>query len=103
MLSQFGRSLFEALLALELAVRESHEDAYAQRLEPELGKLAADIHSGFNHVANCIHKWRFDTPPQGYNLEQDITDLEARAEAVREPDWDFRRRRFCAPMLCNCI
>ena len=83
MLSQFGRSLFEALLALELAVRESHEDAYAQRLEPELGKLAADIHSGFNHVANCIHKWRFDTPPQGYNLEQDITDLEARAEAVR--------------------
>ena len=83
MLSQFGRSLFEALLALELAVRESHEDAYAQRLEPELGKLAADIHSGFNHVANCIHKWRFDTPPQGYSLEQDITDLEARAEAVR--------------------
>jgi uncharacterized membrane protein YccC len=82
-LSQFGRSLFEALIALELAVRDSHEDAYAQRLEPELGKLAADIHSGFNHVANCIHKWRFDTPPQGYSLEQDISDLEARAEAVR--------------------
>jgi uncharacterized membrane protein YccC len=83
LLSQFGRSLFEALLALELAVRDSHEDAYAQRLEPELGKLAADIESGFNHVANCIHKWRFDTPPQGFSLEQDITDLEARAEAVR--------------------
>ena len=83
MLSQFGRSLFEALIALEIAVRDSHEDAYAQRLEPELGKLAADIHSGFNHVANCIHQWRFDTPPQGFNLEQDIADLEARTESVR--------------------
>jgi uncharacterized membrane protein YccC len=83
MLSQFGRSLFEALIALELAVRDSHEDAYAQRLEPELGKLAADIHSGFNHVANCIHKWRFDTPPQGFSLDQDIADLEARMESVR--------------------
>ncbi|MGP8252360.1 MAG: FUSC family protein [Terracidiphilus sp.] len=83
MLSQFGRSLFDALLALELAVRGSHEDAYAQRLEPELGKLAADIHSGFNHVANCIHKWRFDAPPQGFSLEQDIADVEARMEAVR--------------------
>ncbi|MGD0913989.1 MAG: hypothetical protein ABR928_19025, partial [Terracidiphilus sp.] len=83
MLSQFGRSLFEGLLALELAVRDSHEDAYAQRLEPELGKLAADIHSGFNHVANCIHKWRFDALPHGFSLEQDIADLEARTEAVR--------------------
>jgi uncharacterized membrane protein YccC len=83
MLSQFGRSLYEALLALEIAVRDSHEDAYAQRLEPELGKLAADIHSGFNHVANCIHKWRFDTPPQGFSLDQDIADLEARMDAVR--------------------
>jgi uncharacterized membrane protein YccC len=83
MLSQFGRSLFEGLLALELAVRDSLEDAYAQRLEPELGKLAADIHSGFNHVANCIHKWRFDALPHGFSLEQDIADLEARTEAVR--------------------
>jgi len=83
MLSQFGRSLFEALIALELAVRDSHMDAYAQRLEPELGKLAVDIQSGFNHVANCIHKWRFDALPQGYSLGQDIADLEARMESVR--------------------
>jgi hypothetical protein len=34
-------------------------------------------------VANCIHQWRFDTPPQGFNLEQDIADLEARTESVR--------------------
>jgi uncharacterized membrane protein YccC len=89
MLSQFGRSLFEALIALEIAVRGSHEDAYAQRLEPELGKLAADIHSGFNHVANCIHKWRFDTPPRGFSLEQDIDDLEARTESVRGTGLEF--------------
>ena len=83
MLSQFGRSLFEALIALELAVRGSHEDAYAQQLEPELGKLVADIHSGFNHVANCIHKWNFDAPPKAFSLEQDVADLEARMESVR--------------------
>jgi uncharacterized membrane protein YccC len=83
MLSQFVRSIFDALLALELAVRDSHEDAYAQQLEPELGKLAADIRSGFNHVANCIHKWRFDSVPQGFSLEDDIADLEKRMESVR--------------------
>ena len=89
MLSQFARSLFEALIALELAVRDSHEDAYAQRLEPELGKLAADIHSGFSHVANCIHRWQFDAPPQGFSLEQDIADLEARTESVRGTGMGF--------------
>lgn len=89
MLSQFGRSLFEALIALELAVRDSHEDAYAQRLEPELGKLAADIHSGFNHVANCIHNWRFDAAPKGFSLEEDIANLDARTESVRGTGLDF--------------
>jgi len=83
MLSQFARSIFEALLALELAVRDSHEDAYAQQLEPELGKFAADIQSGFNHVAGCIHKWRFDVAPQGFSLEQDVADLEKRMGSVR--------------------
>ncbi|HUB50600.1 MAG TPA: FUSC family protein [Terracidiphilus sp.] len=83
MLSQFVRSIFDALLALELAVRDSHEDAYAQRLEPELGKLAADIRSGFNHVASCIHKWRFESLPQGFNLESDVAELDKRMESVR--------------------
>src|SRR4029078_526289 len=57
MLAQFGRSIFAALVALELAVRESHEDHYAQQLEPELGRLVADIQSGFQYLAKCIHGW----------------------------------------------
>jgi len=83
MLSQFGHSIFDALLALQFSVEGSREDRFAQQLEPELGKLAVDIRSGFNHVAGCIHKWRFNIPPSGINLEQDIADLEARMDAVR--------------------
>ncbi len=44
LLSQFGRSLFDALLALEFAVKDSHEDRFAQQLEPALTHLA-DRHS----------------------------------------------------------
>src|SRR5580658_943243 len=50
-LSQFGRSLFDALVALEFSVKDSHHDAFAQKLEPALGKLVLDIGSGFQHVA----------------------------------------------------
>lgn len=89
MLSQFGRSLFNALLALQFAVEGSREDRFAQQLEPELGKLAVDIRTGFNHVAGRIHLWRFDVPPAGMNLEQDIADLEARMDAVRHTGIGF--------------
>lgn len=89
MLSQFGRSIFDALLALQFSVEGSHEDGYALQLEPALGKLANDIRSGFHHVAACIHKWRFDVPPPGINLEQDITDLESRMDAVRHTGLGF--------------
>jgi uncharacterized membrane protein YccC len=83
MLSQFGHSLFDALLALQFAVEGSREDRFAQQLEPELGKLAVDIRTGFHHVAGCIHKWSFFIPPSGMNLEQDIAELEIRMDAVR--------------------
>ena len=83
MLSQFGRSVFDALVALEISVKDSHEDRFAQRLEPELGKLAVDILTGFRHVAGCIDKWRFDAAAPGLNLEQDIANLEAKMDAVR--------------------
>ena len=89
MLSQFGRSLFDALLALQFSVEGSREDRFALQLEPELGKLAVDIRSGFNHVAGRIHSWRFDVSPQGMNLEQDIAELEARMDTVRHTGIGF--------------
>jgi len=55
MLAQFGRSLFDALIALEFSVKDSREDGYAQQLEPALGRLAVDTRTGFHHVAGCIH------------------------------------------------
>jgi uncharacterized membrane protein YccC len=89
MLSQFGRSILDGLLALQFAVEGSREDRFAQQLEPELGRLAVDIRTGFNHVAGCIHKWRFHIPPRGINLEQDIAGLEARMDLVRHTGIGF--------------
>jgi uncharacterized membrane protein YccC len=89
MLSQFGRSLFDALVALEFSVKDSHNDAFAQQLEPALGKLAVDIRSGFQHVATCIHAWRFDVAPATMNLEDDIEQLEARMDRVRHTGIEF--------------
>jgi uncharacterized membrane protein YccC len=88
MLSQFGRSLFDALVALEFSVKDSHNDAYAQ-LEPALGKLAVDVRSGFQHVATCIHAWRFDVAPPNMNLEEDIEQLETRMDQVRHTGIEF--------------
>jgi uncharacterized membrane protein YccC len=89
MLSQFGRSLFDALVALEFSVKDSYEDGYALQLEPALGHLAVDIRTGFHHVASCIHGWRFNIPPPGLYLEQDIAELEARMDAVRHTGIGF--------------
>jgi hypothetical protein len=83
MLSQFGRTLFDALVAVEFSVKDSRDDAYAQQLEPALGKLVVDIHGGFDYVAGRIHAWRFDLAPANINLEEDIEQLESRMEEVR--------------------
>ena len=89
MLSQFGRSIFDALVALEFAVQDSHEDEYANQLQPELGHLLADIQSGFQYVAKCIHGWRFDVSPAAINLEEDILRLENRMAQVRHTGANF--------------
>ena len=89
MLAQFGRSLFDALVALEFSVKDSHEDGYAQQLEPAMGHLAVDIRSGFQYVAGCIHGWRFHIPPPGLLLEEDIAQLEARMAEVRYTGFQF--------------
>ena len=89
MLAQFARTIFDLLVALEFAVRDSHEDDYAQQLEPALGQLATDIQSGFHYLAKCIHIWRFHIPPAGLNLEEDIAQLESRMAAVRPTGFQF--------------
>jgi uncharacterized membrane protein YccC len=63
-LSQFGRSLFDALVALEFSVQDTSEFGYAQ------------------HVAGRIHEWRFDVAPR-MSLEEDIAELESRMNVVR--------------------
>ncbi|HUX45733.1 MAG TPA: FUSC family protein [Terracidiphilus sp.] len=89
MLAQFGRSLFDALVALELAVQDSSRDGYAQQLEPALGRLAVDIRSGFDHLGRCAHAWRFDAAPVGLHLEEDIAQLEARMAEIRHTGLQF--------------
>lgn len=82
-LAQYGRSLFDSLVALQLAVKENGENRYAQELEPALGKLIQDTHRGFQYVATCIHQWRFHVPPTELNLEDDIAQLEIAMSAAR--------------------
>lgn len=89
MLAQFGRSLFDSLVALELAVKGSGDDGYAAHLEPELGKLVADIGTGFQYVAKCIHQWKFQVAPPGLHLEHDIGELEKRMSAIRPKGIEF--------------
>jgi uncharacterized membrane protein YccC len=87
-LSQFGRSVFDALVALEFAVKDTNEFGYARQLEPALGQLTADIRTGFQHVAGCIRDWRFHVPPP-MSLEEDIAQLEARMTAARPTGIEF--------------
>jgi len=89
MLSQFGRSLFDALVALEFAVQDSHQDEYANQLQPELSRLLSDIQTGFQYVAKCIHGWRFKVPPPNLDLEADIAGLEDRMAQVRHTGANF--------------
>ena len=82
-LSQFGRSLFDALVALEFSVQGTNEFDFARQLEPAFGQLVTDIHTGFLHVAGRIHEWRFSVQPANMNLEEDIAHLENRMTEVR--------------------
>jgi hypothetical protein len=89
MLVQSGHALFDALAALQLAVKDSVEDRYAAQLEPELGTLAQDVRTGFHYVASCIHNWRFNLPPPGLHLEEDIARLEEHVSALRPKGLGF--------------
>jgi len=88
-LVQFGHSLFDTLVALELAVKDGHGDVYREQLGPALGKLVADVGTGFHYVARCIHRWQFHVPPPGLHLEDDIAKLEERMTALRPKGMAF--------------
>ena len=94
MLEQFSRSLSDAIAALELSARGSSDDAYALQLEQAIGTLATDICTGFHHVAACIHRWKFDVPPKGMNLEQDIACLEERMAEVRHTGHQYSQEEI---------
>lgn len=83
LLTEFGRSLHDALLALEFATQQSTTDRFPQNQEPELGLLIAHTREGFNYVAECISFWRFHLAPTAWNLEADIAALEARSKQLR--------------------
>lgn len=88
-LAQFGRSIFDALVALEFAVEDSDKDEYVKQLEPALGQLTLDIQSGFHYMGDCIHRWCFHVAPPGINLENDIAQLETRMAAIRHTGAQF--------------
>jgi len=89
LLTQFGRSLLDALIALEFAVKDSRDDAFAHQLEPALGHLAEDCVVGFHYVSDCIRQWRFHVPPPGLHLKDDIRRLEDRMDEIRHMGRDF--------------
>jgi len=89
LLHQSGRELADSLRALELAVYGSDGDGYAAHLEPELGKLVNDIQRGFQYLAGCIHRWKFNVAPVGLSLEEDVAALEAKMAAIRPTGLEF--------------
>jgi uncharacterized membrane protein YccC len=101
LLHQFGMQFEAALSALALAGEGSSSNgasqapierksgAYAAQLEPQLSKLTVDIRAGFQYVAGCIHRWRFDSPPEDIDLEADITALEAKMAEIRPRGLEF--------------
>jgi uncharacterized membrane protein YccC len=89
LLSEFGRSIFDALLALEFAVRESGDDKYASRLEPELSNLVIGISQSFKHLADCVGYWRFDIRREGLKPENDIAALKAKVLEIRHTSLGF--------------
>jgi uncharacterized membrane protein YccC len=97
LLHQFGIQLEASINALGLASEGDHAadpGAYAEQLEPQLGKLASSIQSGFQFVGGCIHRWSFKRSPDDIDLEADIAALEARMVAIRPSALDFPQQEI---------
>lgn len=93
---QFGHGMQELLHALELAGQAHAEGSsdggrvdYETQLEPELGRLAANVRGGFTYMAGCIHRWRFDAEPEGIHIDEAVAALDAKLLAVRSHVLEF--------------
>ena len=82
-LEQYGRQCWDLLQALELAFTSSKDSGYAAQLEPELGLLVTNIHRGFENIARCIYRWRFDPSSVSLRLDDDVAALEKKMTAIR--------------------
>ena len=98
LLHQIGLELVAALRALELASKsqaaEVTTDDYVAHLEPELGQLTRDLCRAFEYLGRCIHLWKFDTPPKGFSLEEDVAALDAKVAAIRPRVFEFPQQEI---------
>jgi hypothetical protein len=44
---------------------------------------------GFPYVGGCIHRWKFNEPPKGFVLEEDIARLETKMADIRATGLEF--------------
>jgi hypothetical protein len=89
LLHQFGREILDVLKALGYAIKSSENSGYTEKLEPELGELITHIGMGFPYVGGCIHRWKFNEPPKGFVLEEDIARLETKMADIRATGLEF--------------
>lgn len=84
-----GRSLFEVILALDLAVRESADDRFAERYEPELGNLITAIGHGFPLLAKNVQRWNFGKNRTALDMDRELQALEERVSEARHTSVNF--------------
>ncbi len=88
LLSEFGRSIFDALLALELAVRKV-ETILRGAPEPRASRTWSSTSAhGFKHLAECMTYWRFDIRVPASISRSDIAAL--KAKVLRGPPYQRR-------------
>ena len=83
LLTDAGENLHDAILALDLAVRESESDRFAASIEPELSDLSGALVRGFLDVGDSIRKWQFRAFPPGIDLADRLRAMDARVAEVR--------------------
>ena len=98
MLAQFGRTIFDALVALGIRrPRKPRRPLCATTRSPNSAGSSQIFNQAFNIWQNAFTAGAFHIPPPNLNLEEDIAHLEERMAKVRHTGSTFRRQRSCAP------